>query len=88
MEKLILSFFPVLDKRCEFVSGDGAGGKDVKIGTQTGSKCIDACLAMKVKDSSINGVTILSNNKDGCWCEKNMNKVAESKQYQTCFLKG
>ena len=42
---------------------------------------------MKKTDSSINGVTIRSDNNGGCWCEKNMHGVSGGGQFKTCFLK-
>ena len=39
-------------------------------------------------DSSVNGVTVMADNKPGCWCEKHMTGVSPSGTYKTCFLKG
>ena len=71
---------------CTFTAGDGAGGTEVKIGGKTGDECIRACIDRKVEDSTINGVTVLSNNKPGCWCEQKMTKTVHSTTYKTCFL--
>ena len=38
-------------------------------------------------DSTINGVTVKSDNTPGCWCEQNMKKVNPlDTKYKTCFL--
>ena len=74
--------------KCTFSSGDGTGGSEVKIGDQTGDECIEACMDRKQNDHRINGVTIYSNGKGGCWCEQNMNRVSASSTYKTCFLQG
>merc|ERR1719450_1520829 len=72
--------------KCTFSSGDGTGGSEVKIGDQTGDECIKACMDRRQNDHRINGVTIYSNGKGGCWCEQNMNRVSASSTYKTCFL--
>ena len=72
---------------CSFVSGDGDGESDIKIGDQTGNDCIKACVELRKEDKSINGVTVFQDNRGGCYCEKNMDKVSPSSTYKTCFLK-
>merc|ERR1712159_455656 len=74
--------------KCTFRSGDGRGGTEVKIEHQTGDECIKACIARKLKDHRINGVTIYANERGGCWCEQNMNSVSASSTYKTCYLQG
>ena len=53
---------------------------------KTGSECIDACLAKKKTDDSINGVSIYADNRPGCWCEQNMNAIADNSFYKSCFI--
>ena len=73
---------------CSFVSGDGFGGSETKIGSQKGDECIKACIELKKTDSSINGVTTaMAANRPGCWCEQSMTRVSPSETYKTCFLK-
>ena len=72
---------------CTFSPGDGSGGSEVKVGSQTGSQCVDECIKHKLKDNSINGVTIYSNRRAGCWCEKNMKSITKNAKYKTCILK-
>ena len=79
--------FIILVLQCSFVSGDGTGGTETKIGSQKGSACIKACIELKKTDSSINGVTVIADNRPGCWCEKSMTGVSPSGTYKTCFLK-
>ena len=74
------------DNRCTFYPGDGVGGTEFKVGMQTDSQCVDACLAKKKTDDSINGVTILSNNKPGCWCERSMRGRNYNPDYKSCFI--
>ena len=68
------------------MSGDGAGGSEVKIGDQTGQECINACKERKKTDATINGVTIRKDGNNGCWCEKKMSYVTGSSRYKTCYL--
>ena len=77
----------ISEYECSFVSGDGAGGTETKIGVQTGNDCIKACVELRKKDKSINGVTVRQDNSGGCWCEKSMDEVSTSSTYKTCFLK-
>merc|ERR1712168_672136 len=75
------------DYSCSFKSGDGAGGSEIKVGNQKGKECVDACLALKKEDVTINGVTVYSDSsKEGCWCESNMNYIWSNSAYQSCFL--
>ena len=69
------------------MNADGGGESEKKIGMQTGDDCVNACVEEKKKDKTINGVTILQNGNDGCWCEKSMNKFATSSTYKTCLLR-
>lgn len=71
---------------CDFQLGDGTGTKEVKIGTQRGRQCIDACIDKRRTDSSINGVTMLSSGAGGCWCEKNMSGRNTNRSYKSCYL--
>ena len=71
---------------CTFSPGDGTGGSEVNIGSQTGSECVRACMRLKETDDSINGVTVFQNQREGCWCEKGMKEVSRSSTYKTCFL--
>ena len=54
------------DYECEFINGDGHGRSEYKIGQQTGSECIRACINwMKVGQLGVNGVTVLRDNNPG-----------------------
>ena len=73
------------------MNGDGAGGSEVKISnTLAGTACMKACMKRRIKDKTINGITVLRNGKGGCWCERKMNKVSKTaryvKMYKTCLL--
>ena len=74
---------------CQLTTGDGVGGTEVKIDDLTGEECIKGCLEKKKKeDDSINGVTVYSDGRKGCWCEKSMNSIqTEDTTYNTCFLR-
>ena len=75
------------DKRCTFSIGDGVGKSEVKIGTQRGISCIDACMEKRKTDPTINGVTVWSDTtKGGCWCERLMKSKNTNKAYKSCFL--
>ena len=59
-QRVILFSFFTLALSCKFERGDGTGGSEKKIGSQTGEECIQACIRYKkTKDSRVNGVTIL-----------------------------
>ena len=73
---------------CTFLPGDGVGGTEKTIGMQTGNDCVRACLKLKETDSNVNGVTLLSSDKPGCWCEIGMNDRKKNAKYKTCFLNG
>ena len=56
------------DYECEFVNGDGHGRySDYKIGQQTGSACIRACIKWSDQfyDIGMNGVKVLRNGNPG-----------------------
>ena len=72
---------------CSFSSGDGRATSKENIGQETGAECVQACIAWKKKDESINGVTTFQNEMGGCWCEKEMAGTFKSSTYKTCFLK-
>ena len=63
----VCSFFLAQpDYECEFINGDGHGRSEYKIGQQTGSECIRACINwMKVGQLGVNGVTVLRDNNPG-----------------------
>ena len=84
---MIFSLVVEYSYECSFVSGDGSGGSERKIGTQKGAECIKACIELRKTDTSINGVTVVADNRPGCWCEKSMTGVSSSGTYKTCFLK-
>jgi len=71
---------------CTFLPGDGIGGTEKKIGMQTGNDCVRACLKLKEINGYVNGVTLLSSNEPGCWCEISMNGPNSNTKYKTCFL--
>ena len=72
---------------CEWRSGAGSGGTEVKVGVLQGDVCVKACLHMKQFDNLINGVTVYSDpTKLGCWCEQRMRTVRKSSRHKTCFL--
>ena len=71
---------------CTFEPGDGTGGVEVKVGSQTGSECVKACLQARETDNSINGVTVYKDQRAGCWCEKSMTDVRANSVFKTCFL--
>jgi len=71
---------------CTFKTGDGIGGTEKKIGMQTGNDCVMACLKEKEINGYVNGVTLLSSNEPGCWCEIKMNGQNSNTKYKTCLL--
>ena len=74
---------------CILQDGDGDGGTEESVSGKKGQACIDACLEKKKTDSSINGITMYRDDKDGCWCERNMKTIlTERKTYRTCFITG
>ena len=58
----------------------------MKIGPQIGDTCVQACIARKKNDDTINGVTIYQDERKGCWCEKGMIHIGGSSVYKTCLL--
>jgi hypothetical protein len=72
---------------CNFQRGDGVGGREVKIGMQTGNDCVRACIKYKKSNGNVNGVTLLSSNEPGCYCEIGMSSRNSDSKYKTCFLK-
>lgn len=74
------------DSRCTFISGDGLGGTELKVGNQKGSQCIDACMERRKSDGTINGVTVKNNKAGGCWCERNMASRNSNSYYKSCFI--
>ena len=76
------------DLGCKFQLGDGTGGNEIKLGNQKGKECVDACLKKRETDIDINGVTLFSDGKGGCWCEKKMKARNSNKIYKSCFLPG
>ena len=71
---------------CAFQFGDGGGGDEIHIGSQTGNACIDACLQRKQTDGSINGITIRADGIGGCWCERKMTYIYN--KHRSCFISG
>ena len=58
---------------CEFATGDGVGGTEIRIGYQpTPQACIDACVHKKKTDPKINGATTTPCGSGLCYCEKKM----------------
>ena len=57
------------DYECEFVDGDGHGRSEYKIGQQTGSACIRACVKYRedFPFNGYNGVTVLRNGDPGSY---------------------
>ena len=72
---------------CIFTTGDGAGGTEFPLTPLTGSACVEACVRQKKTDATINGVTIYSDGRKGCWCEQNMRSInSASTRFNTCFI--
>ena len=70
-----------------YVVGDGIGGTEVQVRQQTGETCVQACVKASIRDKRINGVTVYSNGKPGCWCEQLMTGVnSRYTQYKTCLF--
>merc|ERR1712072_525717 len=69
---------------CAFKIGDGTGGPEKKIGHQKGAACVKACVALKRKSPTINGVTYV---KRGCYCEYKQKRRNHNKSWRNCFLK-
>ena len=69
---------------CAFKIGDGIGGSEKKIGPQKGAACVKACVALKRKNPTINGVTY---GKRGCYCEYKQKRRNGNKSWKNCFLK-
>jgi len=67
---------------CQWVSGDGNGSDETKIGEFTGKECVDKCMAA----GGYNGATIKADGSAGCWCEKGMTGVTASSTYKTCLF--
>ena len=40
----------------------------------------------RLKDHTINGVTVHTNGKGGCYCEKHMTHRNKSKKWKSCYL--
>ena len=72
---------------CTFEPGDGTGGVEVKVGSQTGSECVKACLQARETDNRINGVTVYKDQREGCFCEKGMTGVNANPIYKTCLFR-
>ena len=72
---------------CKFTTGDGVGGTEFRLYHLTVSACVEACVRQKKTDATINGVTIYSDGRMGCWCEQNMkSKNSASTTYKTCLI--
>merc|ERR1719336_2949598 len=71
---------------CHFVTGDGIGGTETKIGEFTGDECVEKCRLARF--AHYNGVTVKKDGSAGCWCEKGMTGVKKSSDsYKTCFIR-
>ena len=76
----------ILDYDCVLKSGDGKGGSETRVGSQTGSACVSLCREAQKINKRINGATMRKDGKPGCYCELGMTRIASSSTYKTCFI--
>ena len=77
---------------CRLTPGDGIKGSgqvtsQLQIKLLNNTKCVQACIKMKVFNEAINGVTVRSNrNEAGCWCNLDMVAINDNARFSTCFI--
>ena len=51
-----------------------------------GNRCVRTCMEKKRYNDKINGVTLNTNGRLGCWCATQMSGTDGDKAFKTCFL--
>ena len=77
------------DFDCILSTGIGTSSIQVRMGDLKGTACVNACINLKKADSTVNGVTMPTDQikQPGCWCEKKMTGIdASLKTMKTCYL--
>jgi len=78
--------------KCLFVPGDAGGYTQKKVSSSLqGDACVNKCLEMKKNDPNINGATVYSAKRGGCWCDWAIQYIHKTswtlKTYKTCVFR-
>jgi len=75
---------------CHYEIGDGEGGSEYWIGYFNQHDCAQHCIERRNSgvDTRVNGATVYSSKKKGCYCEYGMSSIDHGDtSYKSCFLR-